>query len=49
MLFQKALEINAVKKRKYSNCVRILSDQGEAATGSNLSEYTIVEDQKNIL
>ena len=24
-----------------SNCVGILSDQGEAATASNLSEYTM--------
>ena len=29
-------------KRKDSNCVGILSDQGEAATASNLSEYTVV-------
>ena len=28
-------------KRKGSNCVGILSDQGEAVTASNLSEYTI--------
>ena len=28
-------------KRKDSNCVGMLSDQGEAATASNLSEYTI--------
>ena len=28
-------------KRKDSNCVGILSDQGEAATASDLSEYTI--------
>ena len=35
--------INAVMKRKDSNCVGILSDQGEAATASNLSEYAILE------
>ena len=29
-------------KRKDSNCVGILSDQGEAATASKLSEYTII-------
>ena len=40
-LFQKAWEINAVMKRNDSNCVGILSDQGEPATVSNLSEYTI--------
>ena len=28
-------------KRKDSDCVGILSDKGEAATASNLSEYTI--------
>ena len=28
-------------KRKDSNCVGIIFDQGEAATASNLSEYTI--------
>ena len=28
-------------KRKYSNFVGILSDQGEAAIALNLSEYTI--------
>ena len=27
--------------KKVSNCFRVLSDQGEAATASNLSEYTI--------
>ena len=27
-------------KRKDSNCVGIISDQGETATASNLSEYT---------
>ena len=32
-------EINAVMKKKDSNCVGILSDHGEAATASNLSEY----------
>ena len=31
----KACEINAVMKRKDSNCVGILSDQGKAATASN--------------
>ena len=29
-------------KRKDSNCIGILSDQGEAATASNVSEYTIL-------
>ena len=29
-------------KRKDSNCVGILSDQGEADTASNLSVYTIM-------
>ena len=38
----KACEINAVMKRKNSNCVGTLSDQMEAATASNLSEYTIM-------
>ena len=28
-------------KIKDSNCVGIISDQGEAATASNLNEYTI--------
>ena len=28
-------------KREDNNCVGILSDQGEAAIASNLSEYTI--------
>ena len=28
-------------KRKGSNCVEIISDQGEAATASNLNEYTL--------
>ena len=37
----KKWEVNAVTKRKDSNCVGIISDQGEAATASNLSEYTI--------
>ena len=37
----KACEINAVMKRKDSNCVVDLSYQGEAETASNLSEYTI--------
>ena len=37
----KTFEISAVMKRKNSNCVGILSNQGEAATASNLSEYTI--------
>ena len=32
---------NAVMKIKDSNCVGILFDQGEAATASDLSEYTI--------
>ena len=41
-IIPKAWEINAVMKRKDSNCVGILSDQGEAATESNLSEYTEV-------
>ena len=29
-------------KRKDNNCVGILSDQGEAVTTSDLSEYTIL-------
>ena len=33
--------MNAVIKRKDSNCVGILCDQREAATASNLSEHTI--------
>ena len=41
VLFQKAWEINAIMKREDSNCVGVLSDQGEAATVLNLSEYTI--------
>ena len=41
VLFQKACEINAVMKRKDSNCVGILADQGEAETASKLSECTI--------
>ena len=41
VLFFKAWEINTVMKRKNSNCVEILSDQGEATTASNLSEYTV--------
>ena len=32
-----------VLKRKDSNCIGILSDQGRAATASNLSKYTISE------
>ena len=28
-------------KRMDSNCVGVLSDQGEAATASNLSEYIV--------
>ena len=40
-IIPKAWEINAVMKRKGSNCVGILSDQGEAAIALNLSEYTI--------
>ena len=31
-------------KRKDSNCVGILSDQGKAVTASNLSEYTILRE-----
>ena len=42
VLFKKAWKIHAVMKRKDSNCVGILSEQGEAATASNLSEYTII-------
>ena len=38
---KKACQINAVVKRKDGNGVGILCDQGEAATTSNLSEYTI--------
>ena len=34
----KMWEIDAVMKRKDGNCVGILSDQGEAATASNLGE-----------
>ena len=41
VLLQKAWEINAVRKRNDSNCAGILSDQGEAVTVSNLSEYTM--------
>ena len=37
----KKWEINAVMKRKDSNCVGNLFDQGRAATASNLSKYTI--------
>ena len=39
VLFKKAWEINTVRKRNDSNCVGILSDQGKAATASNISEY----------
>ena len=42
--FQKTWENNAVMNTKDSNCVGILSDKGEAATASNLSEYTISPD-----
>ena len=38
---KKACEINAIMKRKDSNCVGILFDHGEAETASNLIEYTI--------
>ena len=41
VLFKTVCEINAVMKRKDSNCIGILSNQGEAETASNLSEYTI--------
>ena len=43
VLFYKECDIKAVMKRKDSicNCVGVLSDQGEAATASNPSEYTI--------
>ena len=34
-------------KRKDSNCVGILSDQGKAATASNLNEYTIIAYRQN--
>ena len=34
-------DIDAVMKRLDSNCRWDLSDHGEAATASNLSEYTI--------
>ena len=44
-IFLKAWEINTVMKKKDSNCIGILFDQGEAATASNLSEYTIVFDR----
>ena len=37
----KSMGTNAVVKRKDSNCVGIVSYQGEVATVSNLSEYTI--------
>ena len=33
----KSIRNNAVIKRKDSNCVRILFDQGEAATAENFS------------
>ena len=39
VLFQKAWEINTVRKGNDSNCVGILSDQGKAATASNISEH----------
>ena len=35
-------EIDVVMKRKGSNCVGILADQGRAKTASNLSENTIL-------
>ena len=41
VLFWNVWKINAVIKRKANNCVGILSYRGEAATASNLSEYTI--------
>ena len=34
------MDVYAVMKRKDSNCFGISFDQGEAATASNLSEYT---------
>ena len=34
-------EINVIMKRKDSNCVVTLSDQGEVENASNFSEYTI--------
>ena len=40
-IIRKTFEISAVLKRKDSDCVGILSNQEEAATASNLSEYTI--------
>ena len=40
VVFYKAWEMFAIG-RKDSNCVGILSDQGKAATASNLSEYTV--------
>ena len=43
VLFEKAWEINAVMKRKDSNCIGILSDQGEDGTASDISEYTIIK------
>ena len=36
------LSLNAVMKRKDSNCVGILSHEVEAVTASNLSEYTVL-------
>ena len=39
--FSKRVKVNAVIERKDSNCGGTLSDQGEAETASNLSEYTI--------
>ena len=38
---EKRGKLNAVTKRNDSNCVGILSDQGEAAAASNLCEYAI--------
>ena len=40
IILKKTWEINAVTKTNDRNCAGILSDQGEAATASNLSEYT---------
>ena len=42
-------KIDMVMKRKDSNYVEILSGHGEAATASNLIEYTIPVDKSHIL
>ena len=42
VLFESRCEIDAVMERKDSNCVGILSDQGEAETASNLREHNML-------